>query len=133
MFDRPPGPFSSFEPALLREPSSNAGTLLNLKAQRPLPQKILPLVVIGCLEHNVPSRNRRRWRRWTILTVAFFDLHSHFFEALTFVDHSHHVTRDADADVSAEAHSIDYRFFRRRVVLEIARSMLVCPCSPQPQ
>jgi hypothetical protein len=28
------------------------------------------------------------------------------------IHHFHHVTRDADADRSAEAHSIEYRFFR---------------------
>jgi hypothetical protein len=53
----------------------------------------------------------------------FFDSSPHLFEALAFVDHLHHVTRDAYADVSGEAHSIEERIFRGRAVFEITRSI----------
>jgi hypothetical protein len=53
--------------------------------------------------------NRWRWRRRTIFTVLLFDLRSHFLEAFAFIHHLHHVTRDANADVSSKAHSIEDR------------------------
>ena len=57
---------------------------------------------------------RRRCRsRRTVLAVGFLDLRAHFLETLALIHHLHHVTRDADADRSAEAHTIEDRFFRR--------------------
>jgi DNA-binding transcriptional MerR regulator len=56
--------------------------------------------------------NRRRWSRRSILAIRLFNLCSHFLETLALIHHFHHVTRDADADVSAETHTIEYRFFR---------------------
>ena len=53
------------------------------------------------------SRDGRRKGRGSILAVSLVDLGAHLFEALAFVDHLHHVTRDAYADVSGEAHSIE--------------------------
>jgi hypothetical protein len=35
------------------------------------------------------------------------------------IHHSHHVTRDADADASREAHAIENRIRRCRTVFEI--------------
>jgi hypothetical protein len=53
-------------------------------------------------------------------------LRAHFLETLALIHHLHHVTRDADADRSAETHAIEYRFFGR-VVCEIARSVARVP------
>ncbi len=52
-------------------------------------------------------RNRWRWRRRSIFTVLQLDLRSHFLEAFAFIHHLHHVTRDAYADPSGQAHSIE--------------------------
>ena len=54
-------------------------------------------------------RDRRRRCGRSVLAVSVLDLGSHFFQTLSFVDHFHHVTRDADADVSGKAHSIKYQ------------------------
>ena len=69
------------------------------------------------------SRHGRRWRRWSVLAVSALDLSAHFLQAFLSIDHLHHVTRDAYADVSGEAHSVENWFFRGRVVLEITGSV----------
>jgi hypothetical protein len=50
--------------------------------------------------------NRRCGRGRPILAVGFLDLRAHFLETFAFVHHSHHVTRDANANPSGQAHSI---------------------------
>jgi hypothetical protein len=52
---------------------------------------------------------------------------AHFLVALAFIHHLHHVTRNADADASAETHSIEDELLCRRVVLAITRR---CSCVP---
>jgi len=54
--------------------------------------------------------NRRCRRGRSILAVSFLDLRADCLETLAFVDHLHHVTRDAYADVSGKAHSIEFQF-----------------------
>jgi hypothetical protein len=34
-------------------------------------------------------------------------MRAHFLEAVAFIDHFHHVTRDANADASSKAHAIE--------------------------
>jgi hypothetical protein len=70
-------------------------------------------------EHT--SGNRRCRGRRPILVVSFLYLGAHRLEALAFVDHFHHVTRDADADASSQAHPIEYEIGAGRAVFEIAR------------
>ena len=41
-----------------------------------------------------------------LFAILLFDLRSHFLEAFASIHHFHHVTRDADADPSGQAHSI---------------------------
>lgn len=55
-------------------------------------------------------RNGRRGRRRPIFVVSFLDLRAHFPEALAFVHHFHHVTRDVYANTSSKAHVIEDRF-----------------------
>jgi hypothetical protein len=56
-------------------------------------------------------RDRRRRRGRPILAVGFLNLRPHFLQAPALVHHSHHVTRDAYADASGQAHSIEFQFF----------------------
>src|SRR5215470_4168811 len=72
-------------------------------------------------------RRRRRWRPWSILAVCLVNDRSHLLETLPFVHHLHHVTRDVNADASAKTHSIEYRLFRRRVVLKITGGIARVP------
>ena len=58
-------------------------------------------------------RDRRRRRGRPILAVGFLDLRAHFLQAPALIHHLHHVTRDAYADVSGEAHSIENQFISR--------------------
>ena len=67
------------------------------------------------------SGNHKGRGRRSILAVGFLNLRAHFLEALAVVHHLHHVTRDADADPSSQAHSIENQFRRRRILLEVAR------------
>jgi hypothetical protein len=53
------------------------------------------------------SWHRRCWRGRSIFAVGFFNLGSHFLEALPLIDHLHHVTRDPYTDGSAKTHSIE--------------------------
>lgn len=55
------------------------------------------------------SRNRRRWGSGSISVVRLINVCPDLLEWLTLVQHAHHVTRDVDADVSVEAHSIKYQ------------------------
>ena len=48
-------------------------------------------------------------------------MRAHRLKALTFVDHLHHVTRDANADTSGEAHSIEDEIVASRAVFHITR------------
>jgi hypothetical protein len=75
------------------------------------------------MSEQLYSRDGRSRGRWAVLAVFFLDLRAHFLEALAFVRHLHHVTRDAYADVSGEAHAIEDRLFRRRAVFEITRGI----------
>jgi len=68
-----------------------------------------------------PLWNRRCGRGRSILAVGFLDLRAHFLEALAFVHHLHHVTRDADADASGQAHSIEFQIFGLRRILHVTR------------
>ncbi len=43
-----------------------------------------------------------------MFAVGFLNVHSHLLEMLPLIHHFHHVTRDADADASGEAHSIKF-------------------------
>ncbi len=62
-------------------------------------------------------RNRWRWRRRSVFAVLLLDVRPHFLEAFAFIDHLDHVTRDAYADPSGQAHSIELKIPRRRNVL----------------
>jgi hypothetical protein len=62
------------------------------------------------LGHRIDPKlgNRRGWGRWAVLAVRFLDLRAHFLETLALVHHFHHVTRDADADPSSQAHAVKF-------------------------
>jgi hypothetical protein len=76
--------------------------------QLPLIEWILK-TLIGKVESQCNRlRNSRRWRRRSIFAVRLLDLRSHFLESFTLIHHFHHVPRDADTDVSSEAHAIKY-------------------------
>ena len=57
------------------------------------------------------------------MTVRFLDVCSDVFQALAFVHHFHHVTRDAYADFSADAHRVEFRLLWRRIILDVAGSI----------
>ncbi len=61
-----------------------------------------------------PIGLRNRWgrSRRPVLAVGFLNLRAHFLESFAFIHHLHHVTRDAYADVSSKAHSIEDRLCR---------------------
>ncbi len=80
-----------------------------------------PPYITICSIYKLRHRRRRRGR--SVFAVGFLDLRAHFFETSPFVHHLHHVTCDAYADASGKAHSIEDWFFRRRVVLEITKSI----------
>ena len=68
-------------------------------------------------------RNRRRRRGRSILTVSFLNLRAHRLEILALVHHFHHVTRDAYADFSADAHRVEFRLLWRRIIIDVAGSI----------
>ena len=55
--------------------------------------------------------HRGRWSRRSVFAVRLLDLRSHFLQSFALIHHLHHVTRDAYADASGKAHSIEYRVF----------------------
>jgi hypothetical protein len=61
--------------------------------------------------------NRWRWRRRSVFTVLLLDVRPHFLETFPLIHHLHHVTRDAYADTSGEAHSIKLQISASRHVL----------------
>jgi hypothetical protein len=61
--------------------------------------------------------NRWRWRRRSVFTVLLLDVRPHFFETFPLIHHLHHVTRDAYADTSGEAHSIKLQISASRHVV----------------
>ena len=69
------------------------------------------------------SIERVALRRRSILAVSFLDLGSHLFQALASVHHLHHVNRDAYADASAKAHSIEDNIIGSCAVLDIEGCM----------
>jgi hypothetical protein len=73
------------------------------------------------------SGNRKRRSRWSVLTVFLLDRCTHFLETFAFVLHLHHVTRDAYANVSGQAHSIEHQFVGSRAVLQVARCVARVP------
>jgi len=62
----------------------------------------------------------RCWSRWSIVAIGFVDVCPDFFQSLAFVHHLHHVTRDAYADLSTDAHGVELWLRRRRVILDVA-------------
>ena len=57
------------------------------------------------------------------MTIRFLDVGSDVFQSLAFVHHFHHVTRDAYADFSADAHWIEFRLIWWRIILDVAGSI----------
>jgi len=66
-------------------------------------------------------------RRRPIIAVSLLDLRAYFLETLALIHHLHHVTRDADADRSAETHAIEYRFIGCRIVMKVTRRVARVP------
>ena len=75
-----------------------------------------------CKRERAPRSLQNRWRRRCrpVFTVLLLDVRSHFLEALAFVHHLHHITRDAYANPSGQAHSIELQISGGRVVLHVA-------------
>jgi len=67
------------------------------------------------------SRDRGCRRRRSVFAVSFLNLRAHCLKTLALVHHFHHVTRDANADTSGEAHSIEDEIVASRAVLHITR------------
>jgi hypothetical protein len=59
---------------------------------------------------SIRSGHRRRGR--TVFAVSCLYLRALFPETFPFIHHLHHVTRDAYADVSSQAHAIEYEIAR---------------------
>jgi hypothetical protein len=57
------------------------------------------------------------------VTIRFLDVGSDVFQSLAFVHHFHHVTRDAYADFSADAHWVEFRLIWWRIILDVAGSI----------
>jgi hypothetical protein len=54
-----------------------------------------------------PSRNRRCRSRRPVFAVSSLDLRANLLERFALIHHLHHVTRDSNADASAQAHPIE--------------------------
>ena len=61
------------------------------------------------------------------MAIRFLDVRTNIFQSLAFVHNLHHVTRDANADFSADAHGVKFRLIRRRIVFDIAGSVTRMP------
>ena len=70
---------------------------------------MVPITFINFCRIELWLGDRRGRRGRTVLAVSLIDIRPHFFQTLAFIDHFHHVTRDAYADVSGKAHSIKDR------------------------
>ena len=56
-----------------------------------------------------------------MMTVRFLDICSDVFQPVALIHHLHHVTHDAYADGSTNAHRVEFWLIRRRIIFHVAR------------
>ena len=88
--------------------------LLKYGTTTTVPSNPMTPIIIDALVicYSASLRHRRCGRGRPVLAVGILDLLAHFLEAFTLIHHCHHVTRDAYADPSGQAHSIKYQIPR---------------------